>query len=178
MWNVITVDGYFEGVKPWDLSFHELVWGKELEKFSIEQLDSAEAIIYGANTYEGMAAYWSHEKGEVADKLLAIKKYACSISLEEASWNNTEILRDAVANIAALKQEGEGSLFVFGSGQLSSSLMKACLFDEYRLCIAPVVLGQGRQLFEDGLPTEKLTVLECKKLTENDGIFLRYETGK
>jgi len=30
MWNLITLDGYFEGEKNWDLGFHDLVWGKEL----------------------------------------------------------------------------------------------------------------------------------------------------
>ncbi|HET7002057.1 MAG TPA: hypothetical protein VFI33_12135 [Puia sp.] len=32
MWNFVTLDGYFEGDKNWDLSFHETVWGPELEK--------------------------------------------------------------------------------------------------------------------------------------------------
>jgi hypothetical protein len=26
MWNVITLDGHFEGEKNWELSFHEIVW--------------------------------------------------------------------------------------------------------------------------------------------------------
>lgn len=49
MWNVVTLDGYFEGEKNWDLSFHELVWGKELEDFSNEQLKSA--IAYALHQY-------------------------------------------------------------------------------------------------------------------------------
>ncbi len=56
LWNVITVDGCFEGKEAWDLRFHESIWGEELERFSIDQLDSADAIIYGAKTYEGMAS--------------------------------------------------------------------------------------------------------------------------
>jgi hypothetical protein len=41
MWNIITLDGYFEGDKNWDLPFMELVWGPELEKKSVEQLTAA-----------------------------------------------------------------------------------------------------------------------------------------
>ena len=26
VWNVMTLDGYFEGKSPWDLDFHETVW--------------------------------------------------------------------------------------------------------------------------------------------------------
>ena len=40
MWNVITLDGYFEGEKGWDLSFHQIVWGPELERFISEQLQT------------------------------------------------------------------------------------------------------------------------------------------
>jgi hypothetical protein len=39
MWNLITLDGYFEGVKNWDLPWHERVWGEELKQFSLEQLN-------------------------------------------------------------------------------------------------------------------------------------------
>ena len=38
MWNLITLDGYFEGTKKWNLDFHNQVWGDELERLSIEQL--------------------------------------------------------------------------------------------------------------------------------------------
>ena len=113
MWNVITLDGYFEGKKPWDLDFHNLVWGDELERLSIEQLDSAAALIFGETTYKGMASYWSKEKGDVADRMNRIKKYVCSSKLESADWNNTIIIKDAVTEISKLKKQGDGNMFVF-----------------------------------------------------------------
>jgi dihydrofolate reductase len=174
LWNVITIDGYFQGVEPWDLNFHTSVYGDELEQFSIEQLDSADAVIYGSVTYEGMAAYWRNETGPVADRVNRMKKYVCSNTVQAADWNNTEILTDAVADITRLKQEGEGNLFVFGSGKLSNSLIKVGLFDEYRLCIAPVILGDGRQLFESGLPLQKLSLLESRTL-KTGGVMVKYE---
>jgi dihydrofolate reductase len=173
MWNVVTLDGYFEGEKAWDLDFHQLVWGDELESFSIEQLDTADGLVFGKNTYLGMAEYWATEKGEVADRMNRIKKYACSSTIEKADWNNTTIVRDAVAEIPKLKKEGDGNLFVFGSAMLSASLIKADLFDEYRLCIAPVILGKGKRLFAEGLPYTKLSLLEAKPL-KSGGVILRY----
>lgn len=175
LWNVVTLDGYFEGTAPWDLEFHNSVYGDELERFSIEQLDSADAVIYGSVTYQGMAEYWGggKETGEVAERMNSIKKYVCSKSLTTADWNNTEIFTDAIVDITKLKQEGEGNLFVFGSGKLCNSLMRAGLFDEYRLCIAPMILGRGRQLFESGLPTEKLSLIESRSLTTG-GVIVKY----
>ena len=173
MWNVVTLDGCFEGKKPWDLDFHNLVWGDELERLSIEQLDSADALIFGAATYKGMASYWSKEKGDIADRMNRIQKYACSSKLANADWNNTTILKDAVSEISKLKEKGDGNMFVFGSAALSNSLANAGLFDEYRLCLAPVILGQGRRLFNSGLPYQELSLLETRQLSTG-GVLLRY----
>ena len=176
MWNVITLDGYFEGEKNWDLSFHELVWGKELEELSLIQLKSADMLVFGKNTYKGMADYWTKAKGaeeEIAKFMNGIKKVVCSSTLKTADWNNTTIVKDAVAQIPKLKQQGNGDMYVFGSGNLSESLMKAKLFDEFRLCIAPVFLGNGRILFNEGIPYKKLKLLEGRSLATG-GIILRY----
>ena len=173
MWNVISLDGYFEGEKAWDLEFHDLAWGKELEIFSIEQLKSADMVIYGEKTYQGMAEYWSKAEGETADYMNKIPKVVCSSTLKTANWNNTIIMKDAVTEIPKLKQEGDGNMFVFGSGILSKSLMKANLFDEYRLCVVPVFLGKGRRLFNKGLPFQKLKLLEARPL-QTGGVMLRY----
>jgi dihydrofolate reductase len=64
-------------------------------------------------------------------------------------------------------------MFVFGSGDLSESLMKANLFDEYRLCVAPVFLGEGRRLFREGLPYQQLELLRERPL-QTGGVILMY----
>ena len=173
MWNLITLDGYFEGEKNWDLDFHNLVWGEELEQLSIEQLKSADMLVFGRVTYEGMAKHWPNEKGEVADFMNRIHKVVCSRSLKTADWNNTIIVKDAIAELPKLKQQGNGDMFVFGSGKLCEALMKADLFDEYRLAIVPVFLGKGKRLFNQGLNYQQLNLLEARPLSTG-GIILRY----
>jgi dihydrofolate reductase len=175
MWNLITLDGYFEGENSWDLGFHELAWGKELEDFSIVQLKSADILVFGKTTYIGMADYWTKttDEVEIAKFMNEIQKVVCSTTLKSTNWNNTTILTNAVAEITKLKTEGNGNMFVFGSGNLSESLMKAGLFDEYRLCIAPVLLGKGKLLFNEGILYQKLKLVETNPLSTG-GIILRY----
>ncbi len=173
MFNVITLDGYFEGEKNWDLGFHDLVWGKELEQLSNEQLETADMLVFGGVTYEGMATYWSKEKGETADRMNRIQKVVCSSTLKSADWNNTTIVKDAVAELPKLKQQGNGNMFVFGSSILCEALMKANLFDEYRLVTVPVFLGKGRRLFNQGLNNQLLNFLEARVLITG-GVILRY----
>lgn len=173
MWNVISLDGCFEGEKPWDLDFHNLVWGKELEDFGNEQLASADMLVFGKNTYEGMATYWQTAKGETAQHMNRIKKVVCSQTLDKAAWNNTMIVRDAIAEISKLKKTGDGDIFVFGSGKLSAALIKAGLFDEFRLVVAPVFLGKGKRLFNEDLIYQKLNLIDAIPLTSG-GVILQY----
>ncbi len=148
-WNVMTLDGYFEGRSPWDLGFHETVWGDELESFSLEQLREIGTLLFGRRTYEGMAGYWCKATGAIADMMNAVEKAVASRTLAAADWNNTRLLEgDAVEAVKALKAEDGKDVYVFGSADLLSSLLEAGLVDEYRLCVAPVVLGGGAPLFK------------------------------
>jgi dihydrofolate reductase len=67
VWNMVTLDGYFEGPKPWEIDWHEYVWGEEMERFSLDQAQEVGALLFGRMTYEGMAGYWSTATGEVAE---------------------------------------------------------------------------------------------------------------
>ncbi len=175
MWNLITLDGYFEGANSWDLDFHERVYCKEFEDFSIEQLKSTDILVFGKTTYIGMADYWTttEENVEMAKYMNEIPKAVCSTTLKSANWNNTTIISNAVVDIARLKTEGNGNMSVFGSGNLSEVLMKAGLFDEFRLCVSPVFLGKGRLLFNQGIPNQKLKLIEARPL-ETGAVILTY----
>lgn len=175
MWNLITLDGYFEGAKNWDLPWHEGVWGEELEQFSLDQLRSADMLVFGRITYEGMAAYWQTAKGDVANYMNSLPKVVCSRTLQSVAWNNTVLVRDdAAGEVARLKHQGDGNMFVFGSAKLSRTLMNEKLFDEYRLGIAPVIHGEGRLLLNEGLKPQALQLLEARPLSTGC-IILRYQ---
>jgi dihydrofolate reductase len=60
---------------------------------------------------------------------------------------------DALTAVAELKQSAGTDLVIMGSGVLIRSLMAADLIDEYLLTIAPLVLGSGRRMFNDGVRT-------------------------
>ena len=174
MWNIITLDGYFEGNSNWDLTFLETIWGEELQTFSLEQLNSADYLVFGRKTFEGMADYWKSEKGEIAELMNKLPKVVCSRTLKSADWNNSILIREnAAKEIAALKENSSKDLYVFGSANLSETLIRENLFDEYRIGIAPVIAGSGRYLFPKGLTEKKLTLISSQSLM-NSGVILKY----
>lgn len=173
-WNLQSLDGCFEGPTPWSLDFHTTVWGEELRQFSLEQLKEVGALLFGRMTYEGMASHWSQQTDEIASFMNSVPKVVFSSTLQEASWNNTTLVRgDAAREVHRLKAEQGKDLFVFGSAKLCDSLMRAGLIDEYRLCIAPIVLREGTPLFKPGGEPARLRLLECRAL-HTGGVFLRY----
>ncbi|HUF12297.1 MAG TPA: dihydrofolate reductase family protein [Longimicrobiales bacterium] len=175
MWNMVTLDGFFEGATKWDLDFHDLVWGEELEQLSIEQTGGADLLLFGRVTYEGMAAHWPTAKGRVAEIMNAIPKVVFSRTLDRADWSNTRLVkRDAIEEVAELKEQDGGDMLVFGSAELSASLMEQDLIDEFRLCIVPVVLGAGTPLFKPRDRRQTMNLVDTRTLATG-GVIVRYQ---
>src|SRR5512143_1045926 len=174
MWNLMTLDGYFEGARAWDLDFHEYAWGEELKRFSLEQAREVGAVLFGRATYDGMAAYWSTATGETADFMNEVPKYVFSHTLESADWRNTTLVKgDAAETVARLKEEPGKDLFLFGSADLSATLIRRGLFDEYRIGLVPVTLGGGNPLFKRDAEPLRLELLQSRPLGDRC-VLLRY----
>jgi dihydrofolate reductase len=173
MWNLMTLDGFVEGPDR-DISWHSDVWGEELEKLSIEQGKAAGGLMFGRTTYELMANHWPNEKGEVADFMNALPKYVFSRTLKTSAWNNTQMFStDVPGTVARLKRESARDIFLFGSADLSKSLIPHGLIDEFRIALNPVLLGGGSPLFKPG-ERVKLKLIDSRPLSTGI-VILRYE---
>lgn len=171
----MTLDGYFEGPKPWEIDWHEYVWGEELERFSLDQAQEVGALLFGRVTYEGMASYWSTATGEIAEFMNSIPKVVFSNTLETAEWNNTRLMTgSAEEEVARLKQEPGKDLFIFGSANLTGSLTSHGLVDEYRIGLNPLVLGGGTPMFKPSDQRMRLKLLEARPL-QSGIVLLCYE---
>jgi len=119
-----------------------------------EGMSTAEALLFGRRTWQGMAAAWPGRAGDpYADQMNAIKKYVVSRTLRESdlSWNNTTLLPGdgAIADIAALRSGDGGDLVIWGSVSLVKTLLGEGLVDELNLMIEPIALGGGKRIFPD-----------------------------
>jgi dihydrofolate reductase len=172
MWNLMTLDGFVEGPIR-DISWHLDVWGEELEKLSIDQLNSAGGLMFGRVTYELMAQHWSNATGEVADFMNALPKYVFSRTLTKSGWNNTRMFSaDVPDTVARLKRESASDILLFGSADLAASLITHRLIDEFRIAVNPIILGGGTPLFKPG-ERVKLKLLDTRTLSTGT-VFLRY----
>ena len=171
----VTVDGVFEdpgGAEDfehggWSFRFNR---GPEGDKFKLDELMAAGALLLGRVTYEGFAKAWPKMEGtgEFGATMNSIPKYVVSSTLERADWNNSTVLAPdrAMQDVADLKQRVEGDILVAGSGQLVRALMAAELVDEYRLMVFPIVLGTGKRLFEAAGSSTPLRLLSARQAGE------------
>lgn len=150
---VMEAPGGEEGYKhtAWTFEFPD----KGQYEVKQQELESAEVSLLGRVTYEGFAAAWPDREDDpneapFATIINAMPKYVVSTTLEEATWQNTTILR-SLDDVARLKEDVEGDLLVAGSNTLVHSLFREDLIDLLRLMIFPVVLGTGKRLFPDDL---------------------------
>src|SRR3954454_15280784 len=118
-----------------------------------EGMNSAEALLFGRRTWQGMAAAWPDRAGDpYADQMNGIKKYVASRTLtaDDMTWNSTLLSRDnAVADVAALRAQDGGDLVTWGSASFVTALLAAGLVDELMLMIEPILLGGGKRIFPD-----------------------------
>ena len=176
MWNMMTLDGFVEGPNR-DISWHEDVWGEELEQISIEQLNAAGGLMFGRVTYDLMANYWPGATGAIADFMNASPKYVFSRTLTRADWNNSQLFgADVPGTVARLKREGTKDIFLFGSADLAAGLVGHGLIDEFRIAVNPVILGGGTPLFKQG-ERVKLKLVHSRPLSTGV-MILRYEPAK
>src|SRR5579872_1149911 len=128
--------------------------GADGDRFKLDEVLDAEALLLGRVTYEGFAKAWPTIEDPVgfADKMNAMPKYVVSNSLadEDATWNNSTVVRgDLVEELKALRARVDGDLLVNGSAALVQLLVDHELVDEFRLMVFPIVLGSGKRLFGD-----------------------------
>ena len=170
----VTLDGVIEDpggsektpIGGWAFRFQR---GADGDKFKFDELMDADAQLLGRRTYEGFAAAWPSIKDDVgfADRFNSMPKYVVSKTLQAATWTNSTILRgNVIEEVTRLKQQPGRDILVSGSCMLVQTLAQAALVDEYRLMIFPIVLGSGKRLFSEGLPSTALKIVESRQSAE------------
>ena len=162
----ISLDGVIEDADQWMGPWFNPQLGQAIGSMIAAQ----DAMLLGRVTYDGFAAYWPHQTGDMADAMNGTAKYVVSGTLTSADWQNSTLIPAAAAfaKIAELKQQQGQNIGITGSGTLVSSLLREGLLDELHLFIFPVVLGSGTRLF--AMPGDKLPLRLIDSATFETGV--------
>jgi dihydrofolate reductase len=155
---------------------------EDLHRHAVENLNQADALLFGRVTYEMMEAAWRPSARTearpawmetFARTIDAAKKYVVSNTLERVDWNAELVLGDLGNAVRQLKQESGRGLLV-GGVKLALALAELGLIDEYEFVVQPRLVGHGPTLFA-GL--SKLIDLKLVSRLEfgSGALALRYE---
>ena len=126
---------------------------EELHRHAIENLDQADALLFGRVTYEMMEAAFRPPAGgrpewtePFARTIAAAKKYVVSSTLDRVDWNAELVRGDLEKAVQQLKRESGKGLFI-GGVKLPLALAELGLIDEYEFVVQPRLVGHGPTLF-------------------------------
>jgi dihydrofolate reductase len=155
---------------------------EELHRYAIDNLNQADALLFGRVIYEMMEAAWRPPAQAVARPewmepfartINAAKKYVVSSTLDRVDWNAELVRGDLAQAVQQLERESGKGLFVAGM-KLPLALAELGLIDEYEFVVHPRVAGHGPTLFS-GL--SKYVDLKLVSRTElgSGAVVLKYE---
>jgi dihydrofolate reductase len=140
---------------------------EEGQQFKYEELMASDVQLMGRVTYEEFAQAWpamEEVAGDFGAKMNTMPKVVVSTTLTNAEWKNSIVADgDLPTTVASLKDQYDGDILVPGSALLIDSLREHDLVDEYRLMVYPVVLGQGKKLFQEGSTPVDLALIGTRK---------------
>src|SRR5215813_2527242 len=132
-----------------------IVPDEELHRHAVENLDQADALLFGRVTYEmmetafraparpGARPEWMEP---FARTIGAKKKYVVSSTLERVDWN-AELLRGDLRKAVQQLKQGSGKGLFLGGVMLPLALAELGLIDEYEFVVHPRLAGHGPTLF-------------------------------
>lgn len=161
----------------WQLDYFDDIFGSTMT----EAFNATGGLLLGRRTYDIFAGYWPNQPADdpLAATMNGLQKYVVSTTLSEPlSWRNSTLIQgDVPGEIQKIREQPGKEVQVIGSGELVQTLMRHDLVDAYRIMIHPLVLGNGKRLFREGLPPTRLRLTDSKP-TSTGVLILTYEPAK
>ncbi len=148
----MSLDGVMASPETWFSPYFSEELGDDLTR----RLEASYAMVLGRRTYSEFAEFWPKQSSDVpfADLNNKVRKLVVSKTLDHADWNNSTV----IGADDLTKLQSKGNLHITGSATLVRSLLEGRLLDEITVVMCPVVLGEGKRLF-DGLEKTGLEMI-------------------
>ena len=142
----VTLDGVIGSPEKWGGPY----WDDEHNAYGQSLLDRADAVLLGRATYDIFAASWPSRGGDpFADRINALPKFVATRSPGTSTWNNTTFLEgDLAAAVKGIKDQFDGDILKFGTGEVDQELLAHSLIDEFHFWVLPVIAGGGARLLD------------------------------
>ena len=161
---------------------------EELHRHFADELERADALLFGRVTYEMMEAAWRRPATGTwpdwmadwmipfAETIDRANKYVVSGTLDRVDWNAELVPGDLAKAVQQLKQEPGRGLYV-GGVTLPLALADLGLIDEYEFVVQPILAGHGPTLFAGLREHLELKLVERQEFRAG-AVALRYQPSR
>lgn len=158
----VTLDGFIEGPNgEYDWCFTDGDYGMT------DFLENTDTIFFGRKSYELYTSSFSHMW---TDK----KHYVFSNTGVDLKSGAVLVSGDIATTVTELKREKGKDIWLFGGASLTTSFLQFDLIDEFLLAVHPLILGEGKALF-NGITKRILLNLVESKTYQNGLVQNRYQ---
>jgi len=159
--------------------------GDDMHDFWMQLLNDSDTLLYGRVTYELMVPFWpdiaksqsmpTQATNDFAKAFDAVENLVVfSRTLRTASDKTTIVRGNLKDEILKLKKQ-DGKDILTGGVDLPGQLIELDLVDEFIFVIQPIIVGEGRRLFDTMPLPEKLKLkLVESKTFESGFVAMRY----
>ncbi|MBZ4036992.1 dihydrofolate reductase family protein [Flavobacterium sp. 17A] len=158
-----------EGFKfgGWTVPYGDEIYDQAVQK----ELQPADYLL-GRKTFEIWENYWP-DHSEFWPGINDGNKYVFSKTRKNSDWKNSIFIQNLDA-VKSLKDSDGLDIHVWGSSELIHLLLKNDLVDELRLKIHPLLLGNGKKLFDHGAHPSGFSLIESS-VTSTGVILANYK---
>lgn len=167
----------------WCCDHRQVIADEEHHAYAANLLSSAEALLFGRNTFDLFEQYWpvAAKRNDLPDHLVQFgrelankKKYVMSSRALNTDWEQSFLISgDLDSHIAALRAQTSGNVVIFGSPSLACSLAEMGQIDEFHFLIQPFANSSEPRIFA-ALPSRLPLRLRDVTQFASGVVLLRY----
>ncbi len=161
----------------------DVVADQEHHEYALQLLRSASGVLLGRNTFDLFESFWPHAATKrdlpqhIRDFALELQtkpKFVVSSTSVTTKWENTSSIKGpALDELESRVRKLPGTIVVFGSPSLASSLANAGLLAEIHLLVQPLLSGSASRAYPGLRDRGQVTLLGSDRF-QSGVVLLRF----
>ena len=165
-----SANGVVESPNLWQFD----AFGPEEGQLMGEVIGPVTDVVIGRKLWQEWSEFWPGADDPFGQFINPVRKHVVSATLSgDLAWNSTVIKGDPVGYVRNLREQDGGNIAVTGGIDTVRSLFLAGVIDELILTMHPVVTNEGRRLFDESVPTTRLSLVHAQQ-TSAGNVLMTY----
>jgi len=163
-----SANGVVENPNLWQFD----AFGPEEGQLMGEVIGSVTDVVIGRKLWQEWSEFWPGADDPFGQFINPVRKHVVTSTLSgDLPWNSTVINGNPVDYVQHLREQDGGNISVTGGIETVRSLFLADVVDELILTMHPVVTNEGRRLFDESVPTTRLSLVQAKQTSAGNAIL-------